>query len=449
MPEYILSFRVHGPSQFSEGGNIGGATVRPMSNNSGVTATIDFTVEASDLEQAKGLAEEYRDRARTILDVLSFVVEDGLVLGKLYDPIPADANIQQRRDITTSVNELVIDIGDGILDTADDALTESPRTRRSLTWYNLGLSTETAEDRFIAFWTGLEASVETKSGLTDEQDELYDEVVEVVEEVLSENPDFRNRVKSVLGMVQRESAVGALKRALSTEAGYDVDDLDSLGEISKARANVVHRGESVEDATEKAQNARKLLQDLLDSRLSHSYQDLLEGGTELPADRDRPYHISIDADEWINLVFEDDPGRTLEVREIQRRSYPLFQDIHEVARLSVVLPNLSGWGDPLYQVDQENYRYSPPPEWLTPQIDAVLRYLNGAGWVPPSVIQYNAPSERTDIDEIGDDDVRDICEHLVERRLVDQDGEYFKITLDGEMCLDGRIDPREMVKQTE
>lgn len=447
MGDYILSFRVHGPSQFNEPGEIGEARIRPMSNQSGVTATIDFEVEADDPQHASKLAkEEYQDRARTILDVLSFVVEDGLVLGNHYDPIPADANIQQRMDSSTTIGGLVINIGDGILESADPTLDENPRTRRALSWYNLGLSTETHEDRFIAFWTGLEAAVESQSGLSDKEDQLYEDAVEAVEDVLSDHPEFRGRVKSVLGMVQREDTVTSLKRVLISEASYDEEDLTDLRDLNNARADIVHHGKQVEEAADKANRARRLLMDLLDARLSHTYEELLEGTTKLPDEREQSYHSVIDAEEWLQIVFDDEEDKTLSTQEIQRQAYALLQDIHEVARLGRILPKLSGWDEPLHHAGENEFQYSPPPEWVTPKVDAILQYLNGAGWVTPEVISYNLPDIRSDVNSVDETAVAKECEDLIDLGLIEKSGDYYKISLDGEMCLDGRLDPKEITK---
>lgn len=416
-----------------------------MSNQSGVTATIDFEVEAEDSKHASELASsEYRNRARTILDVLSFIVEDGFVLGDHYDPIPSDANIQQRRDISTSIGKLIIDIGDEILQNADFTLIEDSRTRRALSWYNIGLSTETPEDKFIAFWTGLEAAVESQSGLTDQEVELYENLVGIIEDNLSEHPDFLERIKSVLGSVQREHTVTSLQRALVNEAHYEEEDLAYLRDLNSVRADVVHHGKQVKEASESAERARRLLSDLLDSRLSHLNEGLLEGDAHLSGERDRSFHPTLHADEWLSLVFDDDHSKILSAQEIQRQSYALLQDIREVVRLRTVLPKLAGWGEPLHQISENEFRYSPPPEWVTPEVDAILQYLNDAGWVTSEVISYNIPDIRTDIDSIDVPEVEGTCEELIDLGLIEQSENYYKITLDGEMCLNGQIDPTDI-----
>lgn len=444
MSEYILSFRVHGPSQINQTGEIGCATIRPMRNQSGVTASLDFEVEADNRQQVNELAEkEYRDRARTILDVLSFVVEDGLVLGDHYDPIPADAQIQQRMDSSTNIDALVIDIGDEILETADSTLSENPRTRRALSWYNLGLSTETPEDEFIAFWTGLEAAVESQSGLDDEEEDLYESIVETIEETLSDNKEFKDRIKGVLGLVQREDTATSLQRALGAEVGYDEDELDDLRDLKDARADIVHDGKQIEDASEKAERARQLLLELLDARLSRTYDELLDPETGLPADREQSYHVAVEAEEWLSIVFDGEDG-ALTTQEIQRKAFALLQDIHQVTRLSVLLPKFSGWEEPLHQVGNNELRYSPSPQWVSPEVDAILRYLDGAGWVTPEVMRYNLPEIRNDVESIDAAEIEDVCEELIKRDLIEESDGYFQISLTGEMCLDGRLDPREV-----
>lgn len=187
---------------------------------------------------------------------------------------------------------------------------------------------------------------------------------------------------------------------------------------------------------------------MLDARLSTTYEDLLEGQTELPEDRQQGYH-TIESEEWLQLVFNGKEGKTRSTREIQQQAYALLQDIHEVARLRRILPNFSGWEEPLHQTGKDEFRYSPSPDWVTPKIDAILQYLHGAGWVTSEVIGFNMPKVRNDVEALDAADVEARCENLLERNLVEEKGDYFKISITGEMCLDGRLDPREVTTNTE
>jgi hypothetical protein len=143
MPEYIISFRTHGPSTLSSFGEIGNTSIRQGTDHSARTGTIDFHIEAENESDAKEIARnDLQLEGQKIADILSFIAGDGLTLGRFYDPIRAEGSMQQRVDSTTTIGDLIIRIADSIYESTDVTLNDDNHTRRALTWYNLGLSTE-------------------------------------------------------------------------------------------------------------------------------------------------------------------------------------------------------------------------------------------------------------------------------------------------------------------
>jgi predicted transcriptional regulator len=67
------------------------------------------------------------------------------------------------------------------------------------------------------------------------------------------------------------------------------------------------------------------------------------------------------------------------------------------------------------------------PEWLDDEKIQVLDYLNGAGAVPVEVIRYNSG--------LNQDTVENVCGALTNTNLVDRDGNYFELTIDGEQWI--------------
>ena len=168
MDEYIISYRVYGPSNITSHGSVGGASVHPKSDKSEVNATLDFYVEANDKQETTQIQSDLQNEAQHIANVLSFIVRDRLVLVKPYPPTRVDSDFRTQTDYTTVVDDLVLEIGDRMLEYVSGNLYDNNMTERAFTWYNLGLSTETPEDRFVAFWTGLEASVKPMKDLSEE-----------------------------------------------------------------------------------------------------------------------------------------------------------------------------------------------------------------------------------------------------------------------------------------
>lgn len=448
MPEYKLSYRLYGPVNIQSGGEIRDAVLQPRSDQHSVEAVLEFRTDAADPNEAEELAQgEYREKAQEIINVLSYVVEDGIFVGEPYEVSLTDQKYTQRIDATTNLTEFSISIGDGILETVNEELDITDRTKRALTWYTIGLGTQTPEDQLVAFWTGLEASAEVQPSLSDEEQEAFDDLIETVEEELDEFNYLRGRVKSMLGHLQNERYTDAVERTLTEETEYDEGELDDISDIGGARGSIVHQGESVDDAVEKASAAQEYLRGLLDSRLSKNIDELVDFDLPLALeDTDgslyRPEHPTVAPEDWLAEVFEHQRRKVLSEDEIFKRAYPIFRDIHKVAKIQTLLPKLTGWGEPLKAHGEGEYEYAPLPDWITPEIDAIMRYLGGAGEVSPDVVARNANNMRTDV-ELDAAEAEHLCDGLVDRRLAEESDGYYALTQDGVMCLDGRFDPAE------
>ena len=310
-----------------------------------------------------------------------------------------------------------------------------------VTWYNLGLSTETPEDRFVAFWTGLEALENSERVFPedDEREEIYQEIKEVADEKLSEYPDYRRRIKQSMGHSRREFTTETLTRVLTSETDLSDSDISDLSGLNTARNDIVHSGERVDEIGSKAETARKYLRKVLDNRLSDAYTEVLETDTvDLDIEPNRTYHPVIDKDEWLEIVFEGERGKELSKREIQKRAFALLPNIHEIAKIRP--EDYSGWMEPLHAKPDDQYQYAPMPEWVTPEVDAIMTYLCQAGAVPPEAIAHNSNGERRDV-ELDADRAAEICEKLRQYHVVESEGEYYRCTLDGQNCVLGRVNP--------
>jgi hypothetical protein len=446
MPEYELLYRLYGPVNIKNGGEIGDAVLQPRSDQHSVEAILEFKIDAANPNEAESLAlKEYRKKAQDIINVLSYVVGDGVFVGEPYEVSRTDQKYTHRIDTTTNIIDFSISIADSILETVTDDLDITDQTKRALTWYTIGLGTQTPEDRLVAFWTGLEASAVVQHSLSDNEQEAFDSLMETIEEELDEFDNLQQRVKSMLGHLQKERYTDAVRRTLTEETEYEEDELDEVNDLGNDRGAIVHQGEHIDDAIEKASVAQEYLRTLLDSRLSKNIDELVN--FDLPLDIEdtdgnqyRPEHPTVAPGDWLAEVFEHERGEVLSEEHILERAYPIFRDIHKVAQIQMLLPNVVGWGEPLKVHGEKEYEYAPLPDWITPEIDAIMQYLNGAGEVTPDVIARNANIVCNDV-ELDADDVERLCDDLVDRRLIEVSNGYYALTIDGEMCLDGRLDP--------
>jgi hypothetical protein len=449
MPEYIIGYRVYGPVRVQVSGEIGDAILKKKSGESPVDAILEFReVSAPNEKTAEELANnEYRRKAQNIVNILSYIIEDGFVLGESRE-VKEKGGDQRYVSGHTVLKPFVLKIADQVVQNSPTLLKKNDDLQHSLTWYSIGQGTYTPEDRLIAYWIGLEAQVENQDVLNDEEMEKYDDLTELVEEELEDYEELRSRTKSLLGLLQKESHKDAVKRFLD-ETFEEVDDeLDEIGDVWDDRGGIVHQGKQVEDASEKADLVKSLLRKVIDRQLSNAVEEIVE--FELPVEftdeNGQVYtlsHATTAPEEWLRIIFDGDVGKTLSVDEIQLRSYPMFQDIREVARIETILDSIVGWGEPLRKENENEYRYSPPPDWFSPEVDAVVKYLDGAGGVTPEIICHNLPNIRSDV-ELSVDRTEDVLDDLIDLHLVEKSGEYYSLTIDGKNCLKGRIDPREL-----
>ena len=452
MRRFRKSYRLYGPVRVSGTGEIQGATLRGRSQGQREIGILDFYIESDSEQEAKSQVEsEYQNRAQHTTNILSYVLEDGIILGDGYDLIPTDRDSHQTSVGDTILTSFSIEIADAIMETASEDLKKDNRLRRALTWYSLGLSTQTPEDRLVAFWTGMESLVENEPALTEEEQVAYDDLTETIDEELSELDDLRESVRAILGNVQNESNKDAVERVLRDEAGYEKEELKNIPALSRDRGRIVHSGTQLSDATEKADAAKSYLRSLLDSRITENIEDIVDFDLPLEVeDIDGSCYEVGDPmtapEDWLGAVFEHEPGLALTKDKIFKRAYPIFKDIHQVARIETILPKMCGWGRPLRQISDdiagsEKYEYSPLPDWVTPEVDAIMQYLYQAGELPINVITRNANNARRDVD-LSDQETEELCATLVEKAIVDEtEDEYYKLSIDGEMCIEGRADP--------
>lgn len=454
MCNWVLSYRVHGPTQVDSRFEIGDGVLLPRDERSGMTAELRYIAEAADKDEAESLSNStYLTKAYAAVNALSLVFDQGLMLGERYEPRRQDSNAPRVTGGAPFAHGVGLSIANDVVDVVESASNSDQLVERSLRWYSLGLSTLNSEDRFVAFWTGLEASFKAESTLSDSLEPLYKEAKSKIDSIDVSNEDegeFINKLKENMGSAKRENTSDSLSRILTDQTDLSQDELNSypsLSDMVSARANIVHRGERVDDIEELAREARDILRELLDNQLDAVYDQVA------PEGHTRAEEWSIHAPEpLMEAVFEDEIGKELSVIEIQKRLYGLTGDIRESVEMEQRIKNLSGRDGPLYRIDDLNYRYSPPPEWISLYGNAIITYLNGAGQVSAEVIAYNVnESLRTENKTIDVGQVKSECECLAEYYLVDiNDGPYsYSITEDGSDYVEGKIDPHKMADTRE
>lgn len=260
MTEYLIRYRLYGPAQISTSGSIGSGKIRPRSSQSDISGVLQFTDAAdSEKEILERMETTWREEAQRIVNTLSFVTEKGIILGEPYDLVPVNASNQSTTDGVPQINSYIIDISSHAYSNIQEQLECDAKLDRALRWYRLGQSTITPEDKFVAFWTGLEASVKQEDILTPDEKEAYNRVkcgiidlIYATDEYDREDGELdklKNNIKSQIGWVQKESIPMAIHRNIKDEV--DEDDLPSvdgdslkskLSTLSRDRADVVHRG---------------------------------------------------------------------------------------------------------------------------------------------------------------------------------------------------------------
>lgn len=442
--EYLIRFRLYGPTQISTSGEIGEAIIKPRSGNSDISGTLEFVDEAESEEDIqRRIEDKWGKEAQNIVNILSFVMEEGIVLGEPYEPVPTDVRNQSTMDLVPQINSYIIDIGSHAYSNVQDTIEQDDQLQRALRWYRLGQSTIEPEDKFVAFWTGLESKVKQQKILSDDEKEAYDRVKNGISGLIYDTEDhdeedgglddLKESIKNNIGWAKQESIPDAIFRNIeglvdeSELASVDGDSLRSkISTLSSDRADIVHRGEYVDGVEEKSSILEMMLRRLTEEELTEPYSGIFPD--TIPQKPD--HSLRVNADEWFETIFENSDIE-LTRNEIRKRIFAFIDDLEEA--YSVRPEDYAGWDQPLTKTGEgevrakDTFRYTKPG-WLDEQKIEILRYLNGAGYVPTDIISRN-----TSLDE---EVITEVCEDILNTNLVEDDGEYYKLTVDGDIYMD-------------
>lgn len=448
MTEYEVAYRLYSSAELTGYGQIGGARIRQRSTQSAVDGELVFTVgEDSKSEAASLAADEIREEARTVVGLLSLISDEGVILGQAYPPVKTDRQVKTKTDVTSQMDELAYGIADKMYGEVRANFDHEERTVRALHWFSIGLNTETPEDRLVAFWTGLEAAVEQKVKYSGDELEKYEEAKEAVQEIVGEYEELQNGLMGLFGFAKKESIAEALQRVFEEELeaalGQNEEQCSSLEDkikdIKNARNSVLHQGESVNSASEKARDAKRLLKEFIEYEFDNIYSSLADADSLPELDQGRNWHPVMDDERIVQEIFENSSSNDLSEREIRKRAFAMLRDYREVQRFK--LNELVGLGKPLAPATEGGYRYAPTPGWLSKVHQAILQYTYAAGRVPLEVITKNVNSGDLShvLNDIDTDNqtVRECCEDFCEIGLMEEE-DGFLITLDGRMVFEGR-----------
>jgi hypothetical protein len=448
MTEYLIRYRLYGPTQISTSGKIGSGRIQPRASQSDISGVLQFTDTAdSESEIIDRMEEVWQKEAQRIVNTLSFVTEEGIVLGEPYDPVPTDVPNQSTMDGVPQINSYILDISSNTYSNIQEQLESNSQLDRALRWYRLGKSTVTPEDKYVAFWTGLEASIEQERVLTDDEEEAYDRVQDGIADLIYDTEDYdeeegelddlKDSIKNNIGWAKKESIPDAIYRNIQDIVdnedipNVDGDSLRSkISTLSGDRADVVHRGEEVENVSEKAEYLELLLRRLIEDSLSDPYSSLLPNKPETP-----DHSLRVNPDEWFRAIFEES-NIELTRNDIRKRAFALSNELEE--SYGIHTESYSGWDAPLTQTgegetrSEDTFVYSKPT-WLDSEKIQVLNYIHGAGAVPVEIISHNSG--------LDVDTVIETCEVLTNTNLVERDGDYFELSIDGQLWIERGGDP--------
>ena len=448
MTEYLIRYRLYGPTQISTSGEIGSGRIQPRTGQSDISGVLQFTDTAdSEDEIIERMENVWRKEAQRIVNTLSFVTEEGIVLGEPYDPVPTDVPNQSTMDSVPQINSYILDISSNTYSNIQEQLESNGQLDRALRWYRLGKSTVTPEDKYVAFWTGLEASVEQERILNDDEEEAYDRVQDGIADLVYATEDYdkdegelnslKDSIKNNIGWAKKESIPDAIHRNIRNIVdneeipNVDGDSLRSkISTLSGDRADIVHRGEEVENVNEKAAYLELLLRRLIEDSLSDPYSSLFPNKPETP-----DHSLRVNPDEWFRAIFEGS-NNELTRNEIRKRAFALSNELEE--SYGIHTESYAGWDAPLTQTgegetrSEDTFVYSKP-EWLDSDKIQILDYLYGAGAVPVEVISHNSG---LDVDTVSG-----TCEALTNTNLVDREGDYFELSIDGQLWVERGGDP--------
>ena len=369
MPEFWASYRLHGPTEISTKHSLGrlnddiiDITIQP--GTKAVSGSLEFEFEADDDDHAEERVEnDLRETANRIVSSLVFTLQDGLFLGRLYKVQRRDAPNKSQTDAVTQANEQILDVSNRVFRNINEKLRDDEYTRRALNWYALGQSTQTSEDRLVAFWTGLEASSENRSqesGLTEEQEDIIQNAKNDLQDTFGdEDSKIRDRVNGTLGSLlsgcKEEDNDEKVTRVLESELDQEFLNLDSdiddaVQDIYYARNAIVHEGKELEDASSTAGKAGYLLRELLLARLDDGFKGFIDD--QVP--KRNKYSLKSNPEEWIPRVFEHDDTLELTAEEITVRAFALSRSFQKAYRFPI--QNLAGEGELLTQVEDGVYK---------------------------------------------------------------------------------------------
>lgn len=363
MSKYQVAFRLHGPMQISTTYDFGEATLRPKKNPPGISGTIEFDYEAENQEEAKRTAaNELKEKARIITGSLVFTTKEGIEVGNSYKITRKDAGYKERIDTTLEAGGYELSISEKIYDNTHGSIEKDEHLKRALNWYSYGLSTKTAEDRLVAFWTGAESLANketTEMNLSEDQRDAIESAKDDVLKEFDEETDSKKRVNGHFGKLLSEKKTESNDEAVLRVAKDRIDedqlsrDIEEIVErVYKSRNAIVHQGKQIDDANSKVNEAGQFLRELLIGSLSEPFADFVA-----ESDPNRVNSPIIRFREALPIVFGEDYEMELERDEIKKRLFALTHDLDEAYRFPP--RNFAGEDKPLRQVSENTFKLNP------------------------------------------------------------------------------------------
>lgn len=372
MTEYNIRYRLLGPANIQDGGELGEGTLIPLGGeNRNANAALQYTIDADNREEARDIARgSLQKRARKTVSVLSFVTEKGILLGPHYRIRPVDAANQSMVDVGTPIDDLDIKTAHQVRTNLESALNGDDKAHQSLNWYNYGLATSIPEDKLVALWTGIETFSELdEQDFDEEKEQAYERAKDAALASVDqdEHPTLHGRIGQLFGeKIKQQSISVAVAELIRSTVPIDrISDLEEselnerIDELYTARNKIVHEGKDVADidrvstpANELATNAENILRELLISRLPDAFTSFID--SEPPERFEYRHLVGYD---WILRVFDHDYNCILTAEEIAQRTFALTRELSEIRRMP--LDNFAGKNEPLQKTDDDKYQLNP------------------------------------------------------------------------------------------
>lgn len=372
MTEFYVRYRLLGPANIQDGGELGEGTLLPLGGeNRNASAALQYTVDADNREEAQDIARRSLQRkARKDVSILSFVAEEGILLGPHYRIRPVDAPNQSIVDVGTPIDGLDINTAHQVRANLEPVLDGDDKARQSLNWYNYGLATTVAEDRIVALWTGIEAFAELgEQDFEESKERAYERAKDAALEAVDQDdhPTLHGRIGQLFGQKLKQQPISeAVADLIRSDVPVDrISDLEEselderMGELYEARNKIVHEGKDVADidrvstpANELSTNAEDILRELLISRLPDAFSGFISA--EPPERYEYRHLVGYD---WLLRVFDQDYDCTLTAEEIAQRTFALTREFSGIRRMP--LQNLAGENEPLQKVSDDKYQLNP------------------------------------------------------------------------------------------